>query len=77
MRAIAKYARITDRSRIEEIYQDSVIYLEKIPRVEPEAIFSILEFMGKKGAPLETFADNSIVDRLAREGFIDKLYRSR
>jgi len=32
MRAIAKYARITDRSRIEEIYQDSVIYLEKIPR---------------------------------------------
>ena len=77
LKAIAKYARIRDRSKIEEIYQDSVIYLEKIPRVEPEAIFSILEFMGKKGAPLETFADNSIVDRLAREGFIDKLYRSR
>lgn len=77
LRAIAKYARVTDRSRIEEIYQDSVNYLEKIPRVEPGAIFSILEFMGEKGAPLETFADNSIVDRLAREGFIDKLYRSR
>ncbi|MBI4528464.1 MAG: ABC transporter substrate-binding protein [Deltaproteobacteria bacterium] len=77
LRAIARYARITDRTRIEEIYQDSVMYLEKVPRVEPEAIFSILDFMGVKGATLETFADNSIVDRLVREGFIDKLYQNR
>ena len=26
--------------------------------------------MGKKGLPIETFADNSIIDRLVREGFI-------
>lgn len=75
--AIARYSRITDRIRMEEIYKDSVMYLERIPRVEPEAIFSILEFMGIKGASLETFADNSIVDRLVREGFIEKLYKSR
>jgi len=29
--------------------------------------------MGKKNIPLETFFDNSIIDRLVREGFMDKL----
>ena len=33
--------------------------------------------MGKKGLPIETFADNSIVDRLVREGFVDQLYKKR
>ena len=74
-KAIAKYARLKDQKKIDEIYQDSIIYLEKTPRVEPESINSILDFMGKKGVPLETFADNSIVDKMVREGFIDKLYR--
>jgi len=31
--------------------------------------------MGKKGVPVETFMDNTIVDRLSREGFFDKLYK--
>ncbi|HEY7168061.1 MAG TPA: ABC transporter substrate-binding protein [Candidatus Binatia bacterium] len=74
-KAIAKYARLRDPKKIEEIYQDSIVYLEKTPRVEPEAINSILEFMGKKGVPPETFADNSIVDKLVREGFVDRLYK--
>lgn len=74
-RAIAKYARLHDQKKIDEIYQDSIVYLEKTPRVEPEAINSILDFMGKKGVPLETFADNTLVDKMVREGFIEKLYR--
>jgi ABC-type nitrate/sulfonate/bicarbonate transport system substrate-binding protein len=74
-RAIAKYARLRDQKKIDEIYQDSVIYLEKTPRVEPESINSILDFMGKRGVPLETFADNSMVDKMVREGFIDRLYK--
>jgi len=74
-RAIAKYARLRDQKKIDEIYQDSIVYLEKTPRVEPEAINSILDFMGKKGVPLETFADNTLVDKMVREGFIEKLYR--
>jgi len=74
-RAIAKYARLRDQKKIDEIYQDSIVYLEKTPRVEPEAINSILDFMGKKGVPLETFADNSLVDKMIREGFIDRLYK--
>ena len=64
-----------DQKKIDEIYQDSILYLEKTPRVEPEAINSILDFMGKKGVPVETFADNTLVDKMVREGFIDKLYK--
>src|SRR5215475_2655432 len=76
-RAIAKYARLQDPKKIDEIYQDSVVYLEKVPRVEPDAVNSILDLMGNKGVAVETFADNSIVDKIAREGFIDKLYKKR
>ena len=75
LRAIARFARLTDARLIDEIYQDSIVYLEKVPRLEPEAVVPILDFMGKKDIPLETFADNSIVDRLVREKFIDNLYK--
>jgi hypothetical protein len=33
--------------------------------------------MGKKGQPIESFADNSIVDKLVREGFIEQAYKKR
>ena len=42
--------------------------------MEKAAVAPILEFMDQKNAPLEAFADNSIIDRLVAEGFIDKLY---
>lgn len=74
-RAIAKYARLRDQKMIDEIYQDSIIYLEKTPRVEPDSINPILDFMGKGGVPLETFADNSFVDKMVREGFVEQLYK--
>ncbi len=77
LKVLAKYSRLRDAKLLEEMYQHSVSYLDRIPRVESEAVSTILETMGKKGIPLETFADNSIVDRLVREGFIDKLYRKR
>ena len=75
LKIIAKYAHFPDTKAAEEHYRDSVTYLERIPRAEPEAIQTILEFMGKKGVPVETFMDNTIVDRLSREGFFDKLYK--
>jgi ABC-type nitrate/sulfonate/bicarbonate transport system substrate-binding protein len=74
LRAIARFARLTDPRLIEEIYQDSIVYLEKTPRLEPEATVPILESIGKKDVAMETFADNSIVDRLTREKFIERLY---
>lgn len=75
LKVIAKYSRLTDPRNIEALYQDSVTYLERIPRAEPEALLTILEFEGKKGSPIESFVDYSITDRMVREGFVDKLYR--
>jgi hypothetical protein len=45
--------------------------------VEAEAVAATLEFMGKKGLPIETFADNSIIDGLVKEGFVDQIYKRR
>jgi NitT/TauT family transport system substrate-binding protein len=75
LKVIAKYGRIPDAKGIEDHYNDSVTYLERIPRAEPEAVQTILEFIGKKGVPLENFMDNSIIEKLTREGFFDKLYK--
>jgi len=36
---------------------------------------TILEFMGKKGIPAETFQDNSVIDQLTRAGLFEKLYQ--
>jgi ABC-type nitrate/sulfonate/bicarbonate transport system substrate-binding protein len=77
LKVIAKYSRRTQAKHLEDHYQDAVTYLERIPRVEPESVSTILEFEGKKNARLETFFDNSIVDRMVREGFIDRLYKNR
>ena len=75
LKIIAKYAHMTDPKQTEVHYLDSVTYLDRIPRAEPEAVQTILEFMGKKGVAPETFQDNSIIDKLNREGFFDKLYK--
>ena len=74
LKIIAKYSRLTDPKMIEQHYSDSVTYLDHIPRAEPEAVQTILEFMGKRGVAAETFQDNSLIEKLAREGFFDKLY---
>jgi ABC-type nitrate/sulfonate/bicarbonate transport system substrate-binding protein len=75
IKIITKYSRLSDPKSIQDFYNDSVTYLDRIPRAEPEAINTILEFMGKKGTAPETFLDNTIVDRLTRAGFFDKLYK--
>ena len=77
LRVIAKYTRLKDARVINDLYSDAVKFLERVPRVEPEAIAPIVEFMGKKPIAIETIADNSIVDRLTREGYFEKLYRKR
>src|SRR5881397_3797292 len=66
LKIIAKYAHLGDAKQVEDHYRDSVTYLDRIPRAEPEAVQTILEFMGKKGVPVETFQDNSIIEKLTR-----------
>ena len=75
LKIIAKYARLNDAKLIDQFYDDAMTYLDRVPRAEPEAVQTILEFMGKKGVSLDTFQDNSIVDKLSREGFFDKVFK--
>jgi ABC-type nitrate/sulfonate/bicarbonate transport system substrate-binding protein len=75
IKIITKYSRLTDPRMIEDHYNDSVTYLDRIPRAEAEGVQTILDFGGKKGIPLETFMDNAIIERLIREGFFDRLYK--
>ena len=77
LKILAKYSRQTDPKKVGQTYEDSTTYLERVPRIQPEAVSTILEFMGKKGVSFETIGDNAIVDRLVREGFVDKLYKDR
>jgi NitT/TauT family transport system substrate-binding protein len=50
-------------------------YLDSVPRVDPAAVDTVLEMVGAKGAPKGKLFDNSIIDRLERDGFIDQLYK--
>jgi ABC-type nitrate/sulfonate/bicarbonate transport system substrate-binding protein len=59
-----------------ETHYDFVIkYLDSTPRVDPAAVDTVLDMVGAKGAAKGALFDNSIVDRLARDGFIDRLYK--
>ena len=77
LKIIAKYSRLNDPKQIDQFYNDAMTYLDRVPRAEPEAVQTILEFMGKKGIALDTFQDNSIIDKLTREDFFDKLYKKQ
>jgi ABC-type nitrate/sulfonate/bicarbonate transport system substrate-binding protein len=77
LQVIQKYTRLQDPKLIQELYADGVKFLDRVPRLDAEALAPIVEFMGKKPIPVETIADNSIVNRLERDGFIEKLYSKR
>ena len=77
LKTIARYTRLKEVKAIEEIYSDAAKYVDRIPRVDADAVSTTLEFLGKKGLPIETFADNSIIDRLVREGFVNQVYKNR
>jgi NitT/TauT family transport system substrate-binding protein len=77
LQVIQKYTRLQDPKLIHDLYADGIKFLERVPRLDAEALAPIVEFMGKKPIPVETIADNSIVNRLERDGFIEKLYSKR
>jgi ABC-type nitrate/sulfonate/bicarbonate transport system substrate-binding protein len=77
LKTVARYTRLGETKAVEEIYSDASKYVDRVPRVEAEAVSTTLDFMGKKGLPIETFADNSIIDKLVKEGFVDQLYKKK
>jgi ABC-type nitrate/sulfonate/bicarbonate transport system substrate-binding protein len=71
---LAKYMRAPSEM-LEESYGYAVRYLDRVPKVDPAAIKTILDWEGKSEMPVNNFFDNSIIDRLVRDGFIDRLYK--
>ena len=74
MKALAKYMR-RESSTVTEPYQYAVKYLDSIPIVEPAVIQTVLNWEGKPNLPVDGFFDNTIIERLIKDGFIDRLYK--
>jgi ABC-type nitrate/sulfonate/bicarbonate transport system substrate-binding protein len=69
---IRKYLRKTD---VEDSYDYAARYLERVPRVDPAGIQTVLVWEGKSDIAPNRFYDNAIIDRLAQEKFFDGLYK--
>jgi ABC-type nitrate/sulfonate/bicarbonate transport system substrate-binding protein len=78
LRVLAKYFKRSDPDFLDETYRLVTRFTEKIPRVDARNVATVLEFEPVKGVDAETLGpkviDNSVVDKLAKEGFIDKAF---
>jgi NitT/TauT family transport system substrate-binding protein len=79
-KVLAKYFKRSDPGFLDEMYGIAIKFSEKTPRVDGRSVATVLEFEPVKGVEAETLApkviDNSIVDKLVREGFIEKVFGS-
>jgi NitT/TauT family transport system substrate-binding protein len=75
---LARYLRRNDPTFLNETYELVRAYTERTPRFDLRAIPTLLEFEQAKGVNPDAFAakvvDNSIVDQLVQQKFIEKLY---
>jgi len=60
---------------LDEAYEYAAKYLDRDARVDPAVIQTVLKWEGKGELLPGEFFDNSIVDRISKEGFVEKLYR--
>lgn len=58
---------------LDEAYEYAVKYLDRQARVEPAVIQTVLNWENKGDTPVNEFFDNSAVDRIIKEGFVDRL----
>jgi len=78
-KVIGDYARIRDAQVLDETYRLFATKIQKIPYPSPGGIRLALDSLGDdpraRQARPEEFFDDSILRRLDREGFVDRLYR--
>jgi NitT/TauT family transport system substrate-binding protein len=74
----AKYFKRSDPNFLDETYSLVTKFTEKTPRVDTRNVATVLEFEPVKGVDAETLSpkviDNSVVDKLTKEGFIEKVF---
>jgi ABC-type nitrate/sulfonate/bicarbonate transport system substrate-binding protein len=78
LKVLARYFKRNDPAFLDETYTLVTKFTEKTPRVDSRNVATVLEFEPVKGVDAETLApkviDNSIVDKLVKEGFIDRVF---
>ena len=81
LKVLAKYFKRSDPNFLDETYTLVTKFVEKTPRVDGRNVATVLEFEPVKGVDAETLTpkviDNSVVDKLAKEGFIEKVFAKR
>jgi NitT/TauT family transport system substrate-binding protein len=79
VKVLAKYFKRNDPNFLDETYALITKFTEKTPRVDARNVATVLEFEPVKGVDVETLTpkviDNSVVDKLVKEGFIEKIFR--
>jgi NitT/TauT family transport system substrate-binding protein len=78
VRILAQYLRRSDPAFLDETYILVRTYTERVPRFDPRAIPTLLEFDQVKGVTADALAakviDNSLVDQLVAEKFIENAF---
>jgi ABC-type nitrate/sulfonate/bicarbonate transport system substrate-binding protein len=78
LRVLAKYFKRSNPNFLEETYDLVIRFTEKTPRVDARNVATVLEFEPVKGVDAESLSakviDNSLVDKLAKDGFIEKVF---
>jgi ABC-type nitrate/sulfonate/bicarbonate transport system substrate-binding protein len=73
-KVLAKYL-LGGGDTLDEAYEYAVKYLDRQARVEPAVIQTVLNWEGKAELPVNDFFDNTVIDRIIKEGFVEKLYK--
>jgi NitT/TauT family transport system substrate-binding protein len=73
-KVLAKYL-LGGGDSLDEAYEYAVKYLDRQARVEPAVIQTVLNWESKGETPVNEFFDNSIIDRIIKEGFVERLYK--
>jgi NitT/TauT family transport system substrate-binding protein len=73
-KVLAKYL-LGGGESLDEAYDYAVKYLDRTARTDPAVIQTVLNWEGKKDSSLNDFFDNSIIDSIIKEGFVDRLYK--
>ncbi len=60
---------------LDEAYDYAVKYLDRQARVDPAVIQTVLNWENKGEGSVNDFFDNSAIDRIIKEGFVERLYK--
>lgn len=79
LKIFQKYLRTDDMEALQDSYDEYIRQIQRIPYVDPKALQTVLQTIGEsqpaalKAKP-EQFIDHSVLQKIERSGFVEKLY---